>query len=355
VGEGRTAGARLTYRVLTSAYHDGTRMGAADVLYALAFAFRWGAGTGPDQDGEVRRATRRLRDALLGVRIVRTETDVLRFGDVVMKYEVPVVEVYLAHARPDPFRLAVLAPPWSPLPWHVVTLLEEAVRRGVGVFSAEEARRRKLPWLDVVRDARQRARLDELLGRLESEGHVPPALRGHVTAREARQRWAALARFAHERKHVLVTSGPYAIHAWSARGGVLRVFRDFSYPLGVGSFNRYPLPLRGAITRAEVRPDRIEVHGEAQRVERFAREHRLVTEPVGSPAVQKERGAAAECRYVIVGADGIVVQAGTVGPTATGAFVVSRQGLRGGPHTALVAIVVNGNVTHAPTRTLLVE
>jgi len=30
-----------------------------------------------------------------------------------------------------------------------------------------------------------------------------------------------------------------------AGGAVLRVFRDFSYPLGVGSFNRYPIPLHG--------------------------------------------------------------------------------------------------------------
>src|SRR5207247_3490484 len=43
VGAGRIAKQKLTYRVLGSAFHDGTRMSAADVLYSYAFAYRWGA------------------------------------------------------------------------------------------------------------------------------------------------------------------------------------------------------------------------------------------------------------------------------------------------------------------------
>jgi hypothetical protein len=76
VGEGQTAKARLTYRVLTSAYQDGTRMTPADVLYALAFGMRWGAGTGPAQDADVQRATALAREWLLGVKVLRVETDV---------------------------------------------------------------------------------------------------------------------------------------------------------------------------------------------------------------------------------------------------------------------------------------
>src|SRR5205807_2129701 len=49
VGAGKVAKQKLTYRVLGSAFHDGTRMSAADVLYSYAFAYRWGArGNGED-------------------------------------------------------------------------------------------------------------------------------------------------------------------------------------------------------------------------------------------------------------------------------------------------------------------
>ncbi|MGH7323552.1 MAG: hypothetical protein ACREJ9_02760 [Candidatus Rokuibacteriota bacterium] len=349
-GDGKTARAKLTYRVLTSAYHDGTLMTAADALYALAFAFKWGAGQGAEQEGEVRRATTLMRQALVGVKVVRTDTDVLRFGEVTMKYDVPVIDVYLDLALRDPLHLAVVSPPWSPVPWHAVALMEEAVRRGLAAFSAEEARRRGLPWLDVVRDARLRDKLLPLVAELENQGYVPEALRAWVTPRQARERWGKLGQFAAERRHLLVTNGPYMLHAWSATGAVLRVFRDFTYPLGVGSFNRYPLPLRGFINRATVTADRIEVLGEAERVERFAREHRIVAEPVGSPGVQKERGAIAMCRYVVVGADGGVVKAGAVPPNEQGTFVVSRRGWPPAPQMVLLAISVNGNVVDPHAR-----
>ena len=43
VGPGKSARLKLTYKVLGSAFHDGTKTSAADLLYAYAFAYRWGA------------------------------------------------------------------------------------------------------------------------------------------------------------------------------------------------------------------------------------------------------------------------------------------------------------------------
>ena len=349
VGPGKTARAKLTYRVLGSAYHDGSRMTATDALYGLAFAFRWGGGRGREEDAEIRRATALMREWLVGARVLRVETDVLRFGDVTMTYDVPIVEIYLAHTLPDASSLAVVSPPWTPLPWPVVALLEEAVTRGVGAFSAEAAKRRGVPWLDAVRDVKTRERLVALLGKLERQAFVPAALAGRVTPADARERWARLQQFAADHHHVLVTSGPYVLHAWSPSGAVLRVFRDFSYPLGVGSFDRYAVPLHGAVVRADVKADRIEIQAEAERVERFGREHRLVREPVGSPSVQKDRGAVAVCRYVIVGPDGAVVRAGATGATSSGLFVIGREGVPPGS-TALLLIAVDGTEATAATR-----
>src|SRR5262249_56037507 len=77
VGAGKIAQQKLTYRVLGSAFHDGTRMGAADVLYSYAFAYRWGArGNGEDShyDPLVAAATAVMRARLMGVRMVGTDT-----------------------------------------------------------------------------------------------------------------------------------------------------------------------------------------------------------------------------------------------------------------------------------------
>src|SRR5262249_21898738 len=77
VGAGKVAKQKLTYRVLGSAFHDGTRMSAADVLYSYAFAYRWGArgnGEGSHYDPLVATATAVMRAHLLGVRVVGTDT-----------------------------------------------------------------------------------------------------------------------------------------------------------------------------------------------------------------------------------------------------------------------------------------
>ena len=51
---------KLTYRVLGSAFHDGTRTNAADLLYAYMFAYRWGARAG-DAERSLR-SVHRCRD-----------------------------------------------------------------------------------------------------------------------------------------------------------------------------------------------------------------------------------------------------------------------------------------------------
>jgi hypothetical protein len=49
VASGESALGKLTYKVLGSAFHDGTKTGAADILYAYAFAYRWGVKGGSDR------------------------------------------------------------------------------------------------------------------------------------------------------------------------------------------------------------------------------------------------------------------------------------------------------------------
>ena len=151
----------------------------------------------------------------------------------------------------DPEQDAVFAPPWSTLPWHLIVLMEEAVSRGWAAFSQAEAARRGVEWLDLVRSEQMKARLAALVDQFEREGFRPEILRSLVSAEEARKRWAALAAFYRDHGHFLVTNGPYQLKSWSGDSATLEVFRDLSYPLGVGSYDAYAIPRRGYVTKVE--------------------------------------------------------------------------------------------------------
>ena len=96
----KTAALRIVYRVRNSAFHDGTTMTPADALYPYAFAAAWGAGAAADPG--VAAATQVARERLRGVRCGRVDTETLAFGEDKLKYDVPVIEVYLDHRGDDP-------------------------------------------------------------------------------------------------------------------------------------------------------------------------------------------------------------------------------------------------------------
>ena len=355
VGKGKTAKAKVVYRLWASAAHDNTRVSPADAIYPYVFAARWGtrrAHPGVEYDPAVEAATQAARQALAGVRVVKVDSEVRRYADITFTYVVPVVEVYLNAASPDPQELAALAPPWSPVPWHVTVLMEEAVKRGVGAFSAGEARRRGVRWLDLARDAKTREKLGAILDGLARENHVPEALRRLVGADEAHARWAALRQFAQRRGHYLVTSGPYQLEKWSDAAVVLQVFRDMTNPLGVGTYDRFAIPRRAYVARITARGDRLEIAPEIERLERFLRQYRLVREPLGSGADEDKVDVPA-CRFVIVAADGRVAAAGISRDVQAHRVVVDLNGrLRPGAYTALVALVLGDNYVSPEVATL---
>jgi hypothetical protein len=304
-----------------------------------------------EYDPAVDAATLAARQALAGVRVVKVDSEVRRYADITFTYVVPVVEVYLSAASSDPQELAALAPPWSPVPWHVTALMEEAVKRGVGAFSADEARRRGVRWLDLARDARTREALGAILDGLARENHVPEALRRLVSADEAHARWAALRQFAQRRGHYLVTSGAYQLEKWSDTAVVLQVFRDMTNPLGVGTYDRFAIPRRAYVARIAARGDRLEIAPEIERLERFLRQYRLVREPLGS-AADEDKVDVPACRFVIVAPDGHVAAAGISRDVQAHRVVVDLKGrLKPGAYTALVALVLGDNYVNPEVAT----
>jgi len=352
-GKGKSARARVTYCLVASAFHDGTRMTPADAAYAYSFAYRWGGRAG---DPVVEAATAPLRQALVGFRVVKVDAEVRTYSDTTFTYVVPVIDVYVTGGALDGEFLAALAPPWSALPWPVMVLMEEAVKRGLAAFSPGEAKRRGVPWLDLARDPKTKVALAALVDTFAAQAYIPPALKRLVTADEAQTRWAALKTFYARRGHWLVTNGPYALDKWSEREVVVTAFRDFTNPNGVGTYDRFAIPRRAFVARLTARGDRLEIAPEIERAERFLREYRIVREPLGKPVSDEDRADVPVCRYVIVGADGGVADAGLSREREGARLVVNLKGrLKPGAYTALVALAlrdnwVNPEVAMAPFR-----
>jgi len=348
VGPGHSARLKLTYRAMGSAFHDGTRTTAADLLYAYMFAYRWaGRGEGDSHyDPAVAAATAPLRQRLAAVRIsgIDTASKSFRVGDVNFIRELFVVDVYLDVPPEDPEQDAVFAPPWSTLPWHVLVLIEEAVSRGWAAFSKSEAARRGVPWLDLVRAEDVKTRLAALVDQFEREAYRPEILQPLVSAEDARKRWTALSAFYREHRHFLVTNGPYRLKSWSGGRATLEAFRDLSYPLGVGSYDVYATPRRGYVVKAERENGGLRISAEIETVMKFMRDYRIVRQPLTAVDPILVKRAAPECRYVVIDSESRVALAGVVRPQEDLTFAVALDGkLPAGKYTVMAQILVNNN------------
>jgi hypothetical protein len=348
VGAGRSATLKLTYRVLGSAFHDGTRATFADLLYAYMFAYRWAVPGEADShyDPVIAAATAPLRRRLAGVRVagVDTASKSFRIGDVNFIRELVVVDVYANIPPEDPEQDAVFAPPWSTLPWHLLVLMEEAVSRDWAAFSQAEAARRGVEWLDLVRSDTLKGRLAALTDQFEQEGFRPEILRSQVSAEEARKRWAAMAAFYRDHGHFLVTNGPYQLKSWAGDSAKLQAFRDLSYPLGVGSYDAYAIPRRGYVTKVERDSGGLRLSADIEILVRFMRDYRILRRPMQSVDAVLLKRAAPECRYVVLNADGRVVLTGAARLREDLTFQIEFDSkLPPSQYDVMVEIIVNGD------------
>jgi hypothetical protein len=237
-----------------------------------------------------------------------------------------------------------------------MVLMEEAVDRGWAAFSQSEAARRGVEWLDLVRSPELARRLAALVDGFAREGYRPAQLAELVTAEDARKRWAALAAFYREHRHLLVTNGPYRLKRWSQHEAVLEAFRDLSYPLGVGSFDAYAVPRRGFITAIARDGDRIRISGEIELIERRMRDYDIVRRPLPAVAADALRRAAPECRYVVTDGAGRVVAAGRAPLDADASFRLDLAGkLPAGRLTLAAQLLVNDNAMNAEIATFAIE
>jgi hypothetical protein len=357
VGNWAFASEKVTYEVLASPFDDGTEQTVADVLYPYAFLYRWGAnaerGVGISEP-RLQAAFTALEERLTGIRMVRidaTKHAIAEGMEVVTK--TPVIEVYLRDAPGDERQVAALAPPWSTLPWHLLVLMEEASVRNYAAFSAGEAARRGLPWLDLVRDPALRVKLQDLVALFEREAWRPALLEGLVSADEARARWRAIRVYAEKNGHFLVTNGPYRLKSWSANGVVLEAVREMTYPLGFGTFDRFVHPPRAVIDEVTENAGSILIRASAEMTLKGGRSYTHVTEPLKRTTARGTYPLLVVSRYLLLDSAGKVLKVDKMHWREDGLFTIDLpQDLPPGAYTVILAVFLDGNAVEPSARAL---
>lgn len=346
VGDRTFASAKVVYEVLASPFEDGTEMSAADAIYPFVFAYRWGAKAGDDtREPRLASTFATMQEHLVGLRLLRVErTKHVIAENWEIAQKIPVIEAYLRNVPHDEQQIAAIAPPWSTIPWHLLALMEEAVTRGYAAFSESESNRRRIPWMDLVRDRDLRTRLQQLIAQFERDSYRPEALKEFVTDEEAQERWRALAAFAEKNGHFLVTNGPYRLAEWGPDSIVLKAVRDVTYPLGFGTFDRFVNPPRAVIKSAARDGDKITVRANAEMVLKMGRDYKLTSEPLTRATMRGTFGLLVVSRYVLIGPDGTVRGLDKMHWEEDGRFTVDLpERLPPGDYTINLGIFLDGN------------
>jgi hypothetical protein len=357
VGNWAFASEKVTYEVLASPFDDGTEQTVADVLYPFAFLYRWGAKRdGGENASEPRLAApfAALEERLSGIKVVRVDRTVHNIAEgMEVVARTPVVEVYLRAAPGDERQVAALAAPWGTVPWHLLALMEEAVVRGYAAFSAGEAARSGVPWLDLVRDPTLKLKLQELTSQFQREGYRPDPLKEMVTADEARARWQSLGDYAQKNGHFLVANGPYRLKSWAGNSVVLEAVREMTYPLGFGTFDRFVYPPRAIIEEATQDERRIVVRASAEMTLKGGRGYFHRQEPLLHTTARGTYPLLVVSRYVLIDGAGKVLKVDKMHWREDGLFDVDLpRDLPPGDYTVILAVFLDGNAIEPSARTL---
>src|SRR5207244_12134001 len=120
------------------------------------------------------------------------DTEVNEFGDMKFTFQVLIIELFVKHTLADLHQVASVASPWSSVPWHLMVLMEEAVKRGWAAFSAEEAKRRGVSWLDVVREQKIKDRMAGVINRFLEQKYIRNELKVLVYWAEGAYHWVSV-------------------------------------------------------------------------------------------------------------------------------------------------------------------
>jgi hypothetical protein len=195
-----------------------------------------------------------------------------------------------------------------------------------------------------VRDPAQLQALRALIREFAETGYRPVALEPLVSAETAKARWQLLDKFVEANGHLLVTNGPYRLKSWSPDAFVFAVVRDFTYPVGLGTFNAYAYPARAVLRRMEREGNRVLIAADAEFAAKQQRDHRLVRVPLKPDTLRGTLPIRPESHYLAIGRDGRVAAAGSLVRQKDDRFALPLPAaLQASAHTLYAAIFLDGN------------
>ena len=125
------------------------------------------------------------------------------------------------------------------------------------------------------------------------------------------------------------------------------MFRDFTYPLGVGSFDQYAIPVRAYVRAVERRGDRLAVQADVENVEKAGRSYKIVREPFTPKPPGEATREALAVHWTVVGPGDEVVAAGASRDVQGGRLMVDLTGrVKPGTYRVMLALALNGNLVN---------
>jgi peptide/nickel transport system substrate-binding protein len=226
-GPNSTATSKVTYKLLYSKWHNGIPMDKSDLLYTQYFAFEWGTDSGngdktvdPEYTSGVAPSLPRLK----GIKFLSND----------------IIESYVNYWHYDQKEIAQFASVWASEPWEITAATERLVTDGKVAYSRSQAIAKNIDWLDPIVPEHAEM-IKEELQKMKSENYVPAALKGIVSADEAKKRYDASISWINTHKNAIISNGAFYLDNFNTAGGTITIkaFRDPSYPFEQGHWSIY--------------------------------------------------------------------------------------------------------------------
>jgi hypothetical protein len=125
---------------------------------------------------------------------------------------------------------------------------------------------------------------------------------------------------------------------------MLQVFRDLSYPLGIGSYDKYAYPPKAYISKLQLRRNRLEIAAEMEKVEKAQRTYNVAKEPLNNQSLVGVYRVRPAVKYIVLSPQGNIVKAGSGYYAGDGIFGVELPGkMPPGRYTVLTTMYLNDN------------
>jgi hypothetical protein len=140
-----------------------------------------------------------------------------------------------------------------------------------------------------------------------------------------------------------LTNGPYQLRRFSPEVYTFDVVREFSYPVGLGTFDFYAYPAKAFVTGIERDSKRLLATIEAEVALKQQRDHRIVRIAFKPDTLRETLPIRPASRYILVGKDGRLVAAGGATRQDDGRFAVALPSLAPGDYRFFIAVFLDGN------------